>query len=78
MLAPIAWLIGVDSQDMIKVAALLGTKVVFNEFVAYSKLGDLKAAGAPSPKSLYLATFALCGSANFSSFGIQLGARSPP
>jgi len=73
VLAPIAWLIGVDSQDMTKVGALLGTKVVFNEFVAYSKLGELKAAGALSPKSLYLATFALCGFANFGSIGIQLG-----
>jgi concentrative nucleoside transporter, CNT family len=73
VLAPIAWLIGVDSQDMTKVGALLGTKVVFNEFVAYGKLGELKAAGALSPKSLYLATFALCGFANFGSIGIQLG-----
>ena len=58
---------------MTQIGSLLGTKVVFNEFLAYEKLGALKAAGELSPKSIYLATFALCGFANFSSIGIQLG-----
>ena len=70
--APFAWLIGVNGGDITKVGSLLGTKVVFNEFVAYTKLGEMKAAGL-DPKSIYLATFALCGFANFSSIGIQLG-----
>ena len=70
--APFAWLIGVNGEDVTKVGSLLGTKVVFNEFVAYTKLGEMKAAGL-DPKSIYLATFALCGFANFSSIGIQLG-----
>jgi CNT family concentrative nucleoside transporter len=71
--APFAWLIGVDGEDVKKVGALIGTKVVLNEFVAYQQLGILKAAGALAPKSIYLATFALCGFANFASIGIQLG-----
>jgi concentrative nucleoside transporter, CNT family len=73
LLSPVAWLIGVESADITKVGALIGTKVVFNEFVAYQQLGDLKAAGAMSAKSVYLSTFALCGFANFASIGIQLG-----
>jgi CNT family concentrative nucleoside transporter len=71
--APLAWLIGVEPGDIREVGRLLGKKVVFNEFVAYLDLGALKQAGALSPKSLYLATFALCGFANFASIGIQLG-----
>jgi CNT family concentrative nucleoside transporter len=71
--SPLAWVIGVQGSDMTQVGSLLGTKVVFNEFLAYEKLGALKAAGELSPKSIYLATFALCGFANFSSIGIQLG-----
>jgi concentrative nucleoside transporter, CNT family len=73
LLSPVAWLIGVENADITKVGALIGTKVVFNEFVAYQQLGDLKAAGAMSAKSIYLSTFALCGFANFASIGIQLG-----
>ena len=73
LLSPVAWLIGVESADITKVGALIGTKVVFNEFVAYQQLGDLKAAGAMSAKSIYISTFALCGFANFASIGIQLG-----
>lgn len=71
--APLAWLIGVEGGDVQEVGRLLGKKVVFNEFVAYLDLGALKEAGSLSPKSLYLATFALCGFANFASIGIQLG-----
>jgi CNT family concentrative nucleoside transporter len=71
--APLAWLIGVENADIRAVGQLLGKKVVFNEFVAYLDLGKLKEAGSLSPKSIYLATFALCGFANFASIGIQLG-----
>jgi CNT family concentrative nucleoside transporter len=71
--APVAWLIGVDWADCGKVGGLIGTKLVLNEFVAYQQLGDLKAAGTLSAKSIYLSTFALCGFANFASIGIQLG-----
>ncbi len=73
LFAPAAWLIGVENADITKVGALLGTKVVFNEFVAYQQLGGLKAAAELSERSIYLATFALCGFANFASIGIQLG-----
>ena len=60
-------------QPSEKVGALIGTKLVFTEFLAYEELGALKAAGTLAPKSIYLATFALCGFANFASIGIQLG-----
>ena len=78
--APLAWLIGVENADIRAVGQLLGKKVVFNEFVAYLDLGKLKEAGSLSPKSIYLATFALCGFANFASIGIQIsgiGAMAP-
>ena len=71
--APVAWLIGTPQGDVLEIGGLLGTKLVANEFVAYLELADLKAQGSLSPKSLFLATFALCGFANFSSIGIQLG-----
>lgn len=73
LFAPFAWLIGVESADIREVGGLIGTKVVLNEFVAYQQLGELKVAGELSAKSIYLATFALCGFANFASIGIQLG-----
>jgi CNT family concentrative nucleoside transporter len=73
LFAPVAWIIGVDPADTSKVGALIGTKLVFTEFLAYEQLGTLKTAGTLAPKSIYLATFALCGFANFASIGIQLG-----
>src|SRR5580765_6481487 len=69
--APIAWSMGVPRQDATIVGNLLGTRMVLNEFVAYSQLGPLKA--TLDPKSFTIATFALCGFANFSSIGIQIG-----
>ena len=69
--APIAWALGVPWQDSATVGNLLGTRMVLNEFVAYSQLGPLKA--TLDPKSFTIATFALCGFANFSSIGIQIG-----
>jgi CNT family concentrative nucleoside transporter len=70
-LAPIAWLLGVPWQDATKVGYLMGTKVVINEFVAFSMLGPMKS--QLTARSFTIATYALCGFANFSSIGIQIG-----
>lgn len=69
--APVAWAMGVPGRDAKVVGNLLGTRMVLNEFVAYSMLGPLKT--SLDPKSFTIATFALCGFANFSSIGIQIG-----
>jgi CNT family concentrative nucleoside transporter len=71
--APVAWSMGVPWHDAPVIGNLLGTRMVLNEFVAYAELGRLKLAGALDPKSVTIATFALCGFANFSSIGIQIG-----
>jgi CNT family concentrative nucleoside transporter len=72
--APIAWLMGVAKEDMILVGQLLGEKTILNEFVAYVSLGDMKASGAfAEQKSITMATYILCGFANFASIGIQIG-----
>lgn len=68
-----AWLIGVEWQDTLQVGSLLGQKTVINEFVAYLGLAELREAGALSPKSIVIATYALCGFSNFSSIAIQVG-----
>ena len=69
--APIAWSMGVPWRDAPVIGNLLGTRMALNEFVAYSQLGPLK--GSLDPRSFTIATFALCGFANFSSIGIQIG-----
>jgi CNT family concentrative nucleoside transporter len=69
--APIAWSMGVPWQDAGSIGNLLGTRMVLNEFVAYSQLGAMKA--TLDPRSFTIATFALCGFANFSSIGMQVG-----
>src|SRR5579863_8965223 len=69
--APVAWLIGIPWHDAPKIGNLLGTRMVINEFVAFSQLGPMK--DSLDPRSLMIATFALCGFANFSSIGIQIG-----
>jgi CNT family concentrative nucleoside transporter len=69
--APVAWSMGVPWRDASTIGDLLGTRMVLNEFVAYAKLGTMKA--TLDPKSFTIATFALCGFANFSSIGIQVG-----
>jgi len=69
--APIAWCMGVPWRDAFTVGNLLGTRMALNEFVAYSQLGALK--DTLDPRSFTIATFALCGFANFSSIGIQIG-----
>lgn len=71
--APIAWIIGIDAADIFKVGTLLGEKMVLNEFFAYFSLGDMKAAGMLSERSVIISTYALCGFANFASIGIQIG-----
>jgi CNT family concentrative nucleoside transporter len=72
--APLMWLIGVGSEDIITVGRLLGEKLILTEFIGYISLADLKASGAFSnPKSIIMATYILCGFANFSSIGIQIG-----
>ncbi len=74
LFAPVAWLIGVESADLMVVGQLLGTKTTINEFVAYANLEGLKT--AMSQKSLIITTYALCGFANFGSIGIQIGGIS--
>ena len=69
--APIAWGLGVPWRDAPTIGNLLGTRMVLNEFVAYSQLGPMK--DMLDPRSFTIATFALCGFANFSSIGIQIG-----
>ena len=71
MFAPVAWSMGVPWRDAATVGNLLGTRMALNEFVAYSQLGPLKP--VLDPRSFTIATFALCGFANFSSIGIQIG-----
>jgi CNT family concentrative nucleoside transporter len=69
--APVAWILGVPWKDAQTIGDLLGTRLVLNEFVAFLKLGPLKA--TLDPKSFTIATYALCGFANFSSIAIQIG-----
>jgi concentrative nucleoside transporter, CNT family len=68
---PVAWLIGVSWKDSPAVGNLLGTRMVINELYAYTLLGAQKA--TLDLRSFTIATFALCGFANFSSIGIQIG-----
>lgn len=75
--APIAWLIGVSRLEMVQIGQLLGEKTILNEFVAFFSFGEMKKAGIVSdPKSILIATYALCGFANFASIGIQIGGIS--
>jgi len=77
LFAPIAWLIGVGSQDIMLVGQVIGEKTILNEFFAYVTLGDMKTEGLiVNPKSAIIATYALCGFANFASIGIQIGGIS--
>lgn len=72
-MSPIMWLIGVPSCDMVEVGQLLGIKTIVNEFVGYDTLKNMLAAGALQPKSIIMSIYILCGFANFSSIGIQIG-----
>jgi CNT family concentrative nucleoside transporter len=80
--APIAWLMGVCSADILAVGQLIGEKTILNEFYAYVTLGEMKNAATVVPggigifheeKSMILATYILCGFSNFASIGIQIG-----
>jgi len=74
LFAPFAWLMGVNAQDVLQVGQVLGEKTILNEFFAYITLGGMKASNAiVDPKSTIIATYALCGFANFASIGIQIG-----
>jgi len=73
VIAPIAFIVGVPWADAVNMGSLLGTKVVLNEFVAYLQLSDLVEQDMLTPKTITMATFALCGFANFSSIAIQIG-----
>lgn len=69
--APVAWLIGIPWHNCTAIGNLLGTRMVLNELVAFSMLGPQRA--TLDPRSFTIATFALCGFANLSSIGIQIG-----
>jgi concentrative nucleoside transporter, CNT family len=69
--APIAWLIGIPWHDCRTIGNLLGLRTVTNELIAFQRLGPMK--DTLDPRSFTIATFALCGFANFSSIGIQIG-----
>jgi len=77
LLAPLAWIIGVPWQDAPTIGGLIGTKVVLNEFVAYVQLGEILRGNVEgtslTPQGALIATYALCGFANFSSIAIQIG-----
>lgn len=72
--APLMWVLGVASEDIDLVGRVLGEKLIMTEFIGYVSLGDLKSAGAfMHDKSIIMATYVLCGFANFASIGIQIG-----
>jgi len=71
LFAPVAWVIGIPWRDCPAIGSLLGTRMILNELVAFSQLGPQKA--LLNPRSFTIATFALCGFANLSSIGIQIG-----
>ena len=73
ILSPIAWLIGIPWKEAPIVGNLLGLRMVTNELIAYQRLGPMLGAQVLDPRSFTIATFALCGFANLSSIGIQIG-----
>ncbi len=75
LFAPIAWILGTPTPDIMQIGQLLGQKTVLNEFIAYAELNNMKVDGQFElhPKSIIIATYALCGFANFASIGIQIG-----
>ncbi len=74
LFAPVAWLMGISNDALLQSGALLGTRTVLNEFVAFLNLADLKSAGLYNdPRNLMIMTYALCGFANIVSIGIQIG-----
>jgi CNT family concentrative nucleoside transporter len=76
-LAPLTWLMGVNVHDMSLVGQLLGEKIILNEMIGYASLKEMLTAGVfYDQKSIILAVYVLCGFANFSSVGIQIGGIS--
>ncbi|MFQ5416535.1 MAG: NupC/NupG family nucleoside CNT transporter [Myxococcota bacterium] len=73
LLAPMAWLLGIPWVDAAQIGSLLGVKTVLNEFLAYLDLSELIRSGAIQPRSAMIASYALCGFANFGSLAILLG-----
>ena len=77
LFAPLMWIIGVATEDVAFMGQLLGVKIVASEFVGYTQLVDLKNSMSPThfsyQKSVIMATYMLCGFANFASIGIQIG-----
>jgi CNT family concentrative nucleoside transporter len=76
LFAPIAWIIGIEGRDCLAAGQLLGKKMFANEFVAYEELARWQQSDSAvhlSPRSVTIMTYALCGFANFSSIGIQIG-----
>ncbi len=74
LFAPLTWLIGVAWQDAVAVGQLLGEKTILNEFIAYMNLGEMRRSGElMNERSIIIATYILCGFANFASIGIQVG-----
>jgi CNT family concentrative nucleoside transporter len=72
--APLMWILGVAREDITLVGRMLGEKIIMTEFIGYISLSELKEAGAfVSQKSIIMATYMLCGFANFASIGIQIG-----
>ena len=72
--APLAWLMGTPWKDALAVGTLIGEKTALNEFVAYLHLAEMLQGGEQlSARSVVIATYALCGFANFSSIAIQIG-----
>jgi CNT family concentrative nucleoside transporter len=76
LLRPLAWLMGVPWADAARVGNLLGVKLSLNEFVAYGTLGSYIQEDLLSERAKIISTYALCGFANFSSIGIQIGGIS--
>jgi CNT family concentrative nucleoside transporter len=74
LFAPVAWLMGIDHGQLLQSGALLGTRTVLNEFVAFIQMSELKSSGAyTDPRTLIIMTYALAGFANIVSIGIQIG-----
>lgn len=76
LFAPVAWIMGIERADALAAGQLLGKKMFANEFVAYAELAQWQREDSPvrlSPRTITILTYALCGFANFSSIGIQIG-----
>jgi CNT family concentrative nucleoside transporter len=71
LFAPVAWVIGIPRHDISAIGSLLGTRMILNEFVAFSRLAEIRA--GLDPRSYTIATYALCGFANLGNIGIEIG-----